>query len=232
MRKTFVLFPGAWGNLSRECVCFWFQEVKKYLNGKFPDSRIVALTYQGKSLADYAEFVLGQLQEILDDQDVTAIAYSMGGQILRLVAEARPKLFQRHVLICCSGPEGMPVVGFLKGVVVVPFPFIAGLFTGRLEFRNKDEIRRLLFNVDPDLSELVAKHAHAESFTACWELSMVGWRLQTTPLDPTKTTAIRARDDKLFSTSKLEGRTIEIPGGHGVIFDAAKIRPALDLIKG
>lgn len=135
--RTLVLFPGAWGNQSDTLVRWWFRHVISFFN----EWNVVIVTYKGRSLNQYVSSTLMQLNAVPDG--ASAICYSMGSQVARGVANKRPKLFKKVVLLSGLERFGVRFRVFLTSLTFALWPILRVLFGKSLELDTTKQVKRV-----------------------------------------------------------------------------------------
>lgn len=238
-----VLIPGAWGNQTRELVLWWFRHVIEYVVRIAPrdiEVKVVPVVYREGSERQHAEDALIVLKQLPRGARVIVVAYSMGGQVLRLAATKWIGRFELAIFAMASGPNGLSFGGFLRGMLAAPLAFLIGLITWRsMTLARRWEVRRL-FGVPNAVADEIMAHSHPESWAACCELAMPGMRVKAPPLNQTaagrlaRIVRLVAKRDSLFrgeARNNTEGiKMIPLRGGHGAILDREETRRALALV--
>jgi len=237
-----VFFPDAWSGRDQGHAEFWAKQVRDVIESRGGQFRVVL--YHGDSLADYADSVLQQLEDIEDNAHVIGLGYSLGGQVLRLVNEKRPGLFSRHILLATSGPNGVSFKGFCRSLKVIIWRLLLGFTTGQIEL-SRSEFQKVFFNPtrpdDKNTNRLIGqawKNSHPAKLWPWLEFYCPGLRRRTKPLSDRHSgtvDAIRIADD-IFCQEKGHPnekwrlvRTIE-KGGHGAILNQDWIKKSLGSI--
>lgn len=239
-----VLFPGAWGNQSEESVRWWFRHqiefvaTRVYRNAKVV---VVPIVYNGTSMRQYATRALETLRTIPEARGARfiAMAYSIGSQILRLTAPMWEGRFERVILLAASGRRGMPLVGFIRGMLAAPLAFVLGLITGQLELVRQWEVRRL-FRVSSATAEEIMDNSRPEPLRPCLELCVPGMKIKAPSLRErragrgTRVTRLVPRHDVFFrneARDNSEGvEVIPLNGGHGAILCREEMFRVLGLL--
>lgn len=243
MKIHLVLIPGAWGNQTRELVMWWFRHVVEYVVRIAPRSveiEVVPVVYREGSERQHAEDALVALKQLPRGARVIVVAYSMGGQVLRLVASKWVGRFELVIFAMASGPNGLSLGGFLRAALAAPLAFLIGVITWRqMTLARRWEVRRL-FGVPDTVADEIIAQSHPESWEACCQLAMPGMRVRTTPLNQTaagrnaRIVRLVAERDTLFrgeARNNTEGdKMIPLRGGHGAILDREEVRRALAFV--
>jgi len=153
-----VLFPGAWGNQTKELATWWMRHVIQHFQREY---QIVVLTYEGKSLDDYVASSLRQLEKIPDGS--LALCYSMGAQIARGVAAKRPTLFRRVALFSGLERGGVRISVFLKGLTFMLVPMLRTLVGQPLKLDTIEQVKRVFLRTPRYKSDAtLLQQVHAE----------------------------------------------------------------------
>ncbi len=159
IRRTLVLFPGAWGNQTKELASWWMRHVISYFETKY---EIVIVTYAGKSLDAYVDSALQQLQAAPDGS--LAICYSMGAQIARGVAAKRPTLFKSVALLSGLERTGVRFEVFLRALTFMLLPMLRTLIGRPLMLDTIEQVKRVFLRPSsPRQSGRGYDHAQVES---------------------------------------------------------------------
>lgn len=135
--RTLVLFAGAWGNQSDALVRWWFRNVISFFKGW----NVVIVTYKGRSLNQYVNSAVMQLNAVPDG--AFAVCYSMGSQIARGVTAKRPRLFKKVVLLSGLERFGVRFRVFLTSLTFALWPILRVLFGKPLELNTPKQIKRV-----------------------------------------------------------------------------------------
>ncbi len=224
-RHTLVLFPGAWGNKNDTLVRWWF----RYVIANFKGWNIVALTYSGNTLNDYVDACILQLKNI--EGGNYAVCYSMGAQVARGVAQHRPELFKKVVLISGMERHGARVKTFLNALKIAFLPLIRCLVGKPLELNSVEQVKRVFISGGkPEEQEKraisIMEHMVPEPSGAAIRLCLPGMRQRMTPF-PCPVMAIVPHDDFFFpqgATYPDENvQKVSATGGHAFIVDDLRL---------
>ena len=220
-KKPFLLlFPGGWGNNTPELVEWWFRHVIAHFQNRY---RIVLVTYTGKSLDEYIQNTLDQLKRVPDGS--RAMCYSMGAQIARGVAQARPNLFRKVVFI--SGLEyfGIRLSVVFAGMCIGIIPFIRTLLGQPLKFDTVEQCRRMFFTgkddhtADASIQKFMDQRIVPEPAWVVLQLSLPFLRKRMKPLS-CPILAIVPRNDFFVQNVDYPGESIKrinVPGNHALL---------------
>jgi pimeloyl-ACP methyl ester carboxylesterase len=190
MRKQAVIIGGACGHENFNAVAFWHKHaISELKNHGFAP---VPVTYQGQSLEQCATSLSEQLEHCIDNGPVLALAYSMGGHILRLVADKHPEWFSQVIMLATFPHTGITVQGCWNFFSALPGPFIRGSiwpFTGQLKLTKRQQYQDFLFQgcdpaTIPTMYEMLrtVDKSHFEPAWPLFQLGVPGFRKAAPPL--------------------------------------------------
>lgn len=240
--KIAVLLGGAW---SRGHEPYWMQYVREWWEKRGYRVIILPYTIDGKTHPELVQYCIWQLRNngVLSEENevvtpVTGVAYSMGGDILHLIAERVPGLFHCVVNLASTNRFGMCVPGIVRGVATVPEEFFGGLLSWKgVALSDVERTRKLMFN-DMSLdagtvavNELLP-HCNTEP-PACVLSLLPPMHLLNRATKPLQcpVVAIRPRQDVMFRDITYPGENVDIvdvEGGHGFILQPELCFTALE----
>ena len=229
MRKQAVIIGGACGHQTEESVAFWHRAGMAHLEKCGIDPIVVP--YQGSTLSECAESLIEALQSRLSDVPVLAVAYSMGGHVLRLVADKHPDWFDQIILLAVPEHVGMRFAACINFFSALPWPFIRGgiwPYTGSLRLNKPEHVQRFLFQDQPAGSQNgllteIMEHCHTEPAWNCFHLGMPVFRKTVPPLRCEQVVAWIPESDGICphrsypNEPQIQVQTCE--GGHGFVFN-------------
>ncbi|MFH1315614.1 MAG: hypothetical protein ABIH67_04415 [Candidatus Uhrbacteria bacterium] len=187
-----------------------------------------------------AESLINSLKARTSAVPVMAVAYSMGGHILRIVADIHPEWFDKVILLACFPHTGMTVKACWNSYWNIPGPFTNGSLrprSGSLKLTKVEHVRRFLFHDDPTRFqnselELILEHCRPEPSWPCFQLGMTGFRQPAPPLQIERAVAWIPEKDNLSPHRSFPNEpTIAVrtcSGGHGFVFSDAIMRHVID----
>jgi pimeloyl-ACP methyl ester carboxylesterase len=229
-KPTLVLFPGAWGNRNHLIARWWFRHVITF----FSDHPIVVVTYTGESLEEMCNAALQDLR-LLPNGSI-AIAYSMGAQVLRGVANQRPELFKRVAFIAGLERFGVRFQVLLSALTFALLPILRTLLGRPLRLDSELQLRRVFLGGtrDKDAHELGKEifegHIHPESGWASIQLFLPPLRVRM-PAITCPVMAIIPDQDFILPSANYPGEQVQkvaVIGDHSLLCGSEiRLRPAL-----
>lgn len=237
-----VVFGGAW---SRGNQRYWMQHVSSWYEKR--GYRVIVLPY-GQGCTSYdmlIQYIVWQLRNsgVLDENNnvirqIVGVPYSMGGDLVRLLAAMFPGLFCRVDLLASTNRYGMDMLGVARGIATVPAEFFVGILTmNEVKLNDVNRTRKLLFNdmdFEPgmEMARALIENSDGEPFINVLSLLPPVHLLfgSTMPLT-CSVVAIRPRQDVMFRGITYPDENvdvIDVDGGHGFIMQRDKCHAALD----
>lgn len=242
MRKQAVIIGGACGHENLNTVAFWHKHAIREL--KISGFDHVTVTYQGQSLQQCADSLTKELERCIENAPVLILAYSMGGHVLRFVADKHPEWFSQAILLATFPHTGISIQGCWNFFSTLPGPFIKGSiwpFTRKLELTERSHYLDFLFqgcqitNIPPMYHlDRLREISHFEPAWPLFQLGVPGFRKTAPPLKIKQVVAWIPDKDILCTDRSYPGEpqiTTHICEGvgHGFVFNERVMRQVIEV---
>lgn len=241
-QRTALLFGGAW---SRGHEHYWMRHPAQWYKDR--GYRVIVLRYPSKARTPKAliDNIVQQLRDsaVLDEdnmllEQVLGVAYSMGGDILRLLAAMFPNLFYGVELLASTNRFGMGWPGIIRGIETVPLEFFGGILSWQgVALSNPERVRQLMFNDMEDsygfsaACELIEYSAREPAACVLNLLPITHRLIGSTQALTCPVVAVRPRLDLIFLDAHYPGENVHVvsvAGGHGFLLRQGMCYAALE----